>query len=45
MCTLGDQLQFPLKATVVGELVEVVGIDERSRYLRRGAERYGGVVD
>jgi hypothetical protein len=36
MCTLGDQLQFPLKASVVGEMVEVVGIDERRSDLRRG---------
>ena len=36
MGTLGDQLQFPLTATVVGEPVEVVGIDERSSELRRG---------
>ena len=36
MCTLGEELQFPLKATVVGEMVEVVGIDERRSDLRRG---------
>jgi hypothetical protein len=36
MCTLGDQLQFPLKATVVGELVKVVEIDEKRSGLRRG---------
>ena len=36
MCTLGEQLQFPLKATVVGELVEVVGIDKRCNSLGRG---------
>jgi hypothetical protein len=36
MCTLGEQVQSPLKATVVGELVEVVGIDERHSGLRRG---------
>ena len=36
MCTLGEKLRFPLKATVVGEVVEVVGIDERRSDLRRG---------
>jgi hypothetical protein len=36
MCTLGEELRFPLKATVVGELVEVVGIDERRSSLGRG---------
>jgi hypothetical protein len=36
MCTLGEELRFPLKATVVGELVEVVGIDERRSGLGRG---------
>jgi hypothetical protein len=36
MCTLADELRFPLKATVVGELVEVMGIDERRSGLRRG---------
>ena len=36
VCTLGEQLRFPLKARVVGEVVEVVGIDERRSDLRRG---------
>jgi hypothetical protein len=36
MCMMGEELQFPLKATVVGEMVEVVGIDERRSDLRRG---------
>ena len=36
MCTLGEQLRFPLKATVVGEAVEIVGIDDRLSDLRRG---------
>jgi hypothetical protein len=47
MCTLGEQLRFPLKATVVGEAVEVVGIDERHSDLRRGVVarvRRGGAL-
>jgi hypothetical protein len=47
MCTLGDQLQFPLKASVVGEMVEVVGIDERHSGPRCGVVarvRRGGQV-
>jgi hypothetical protein len=36
MCTLGEQLQFPLKATVIGEMVDVVEIDERRSSLGRG---------
>ena len=36
VCTLGDELKFPLKATVVGEPVKVVGIDEGRSSLRRG---------
>jgi hypothetical protein len=36
VCTLGDELTFPLKATVVGEPVELVGIDEGRSGLRRG---------
>ena len=36
MCTLGDQLRFPLKATVVGERVEVLGLDDARSDLRRG---------
>ncbi|MDY7079082.1 MAG: calcium-binding protein [Chloroflexota bacterium] len=36
MCTLGDELRFPFKATVVGESVEVVGIDGGRSGLRRG---------
>lgn len=36
VCTLGDELRFSLKATVVGEPVKVVGIDERRSSLRRG---------
>lgn len=36
MYTLGEELLFPLKATVVGEMVEVMGIDEGRSNLRRG---------
>jgi hypothetical protein len=37
MCTLGEELWFPLKATLVGETVEVVGIDEKHSSLWCGA--------
>jgi hypothetical protein len=36
LCTLGERLHFPLKAKVLGEAVEVVGLDERQSTLRRG---------
>jgi hypothetical protein len=36
MCALGEELRFPLSATVVGEPVAVIGIDERRSGLRRG---------
>lgn len=36
MCMLGEELRFPLSATVVGELVAVIGIDERRSSLSRG---------
>ena len=36
LCTLGERLSFPLKARVLGEVVEVVGLDDRQSDLRRG---------
>jgi hypothetical protein len=37
MAALADGLGFPLKATVMGETLEVVGIDDGRSGLRRGA--------
>jgi hypothetical protein len=36
LCTLDDNLKFPLQATVLGEMVEVVGLDESRSGLRHG---------
>ncbi len=36
LVTLQDNLPFPFQAKVIGEPVEVVGIDERRSDLRRG---------
>lgn len=36
LCTLDDHLKFPLQAKVLGQIVEVTGLDERRSDLRRG---------
>ena len=36
LCTLEERLCFPLKARVLGQVVEVVGLDEQQSGLRRG---------
>ena len=36
LCTLDDNLTFPLQVTVLGEIVEVVGLDESRSGLRHG---------
>jgi hypothetical protein len=36
LCTLDDNLSFPLQAEAMGEPVEVIGLDDRRSSLRRG---------
>ena len=36
LCTLEDNLSFPLQAEAMGEPVEVIGLDGRRSSLRRG---------
>ncbi len=36
LCTLGDNLSFPLQAEALGEPVEVIGLDDRRSSLRKG---------
>ena len=36
LCTLEDNLDFPLQAEAMGEPVEVIGLDSRRSSLRRG---------
>src|SRR5512139_2510595 len=36
LCTLDDNLSFPLQAEAMGEQVEVIGLDSRRSSLRRG---------
>jgi hypothetical protein len=36
LCTLDGNLKFPLQAKVLGQIVEVTGLDERRSDLRRG---------
>ena len=36
LCTLGDNLNFPLQAEAMGEQVEVIGLDDRRSSLRKG---------
>lgn len=36
LCTLGDNLSFPLQAEAMGERVEVIGLDDRRSSLRVG---------
>jgi len=36
LCTLEDNLSFPLQAEALGEPVEVIGLDSRRSSLRRG---------
>ena len=36
LCTLDERLHFPLQAMVLGELVQVVGLDDALSSLRRG---------
>ena len=35
-CTLGDNLNFPLQAEVMGEPVEAIGLNNRRSSLRKG---------
>jgi len=36
LCTLEDNLNFPLQAEALGEQVEVIGLDSRQSSLRKG---------
>jgi hypothetical protein len=36
LCTLEDNLSFPLQAEALGEQVEVIGLDDRRSSLRKG---------
>ncbi|MCX6032015.1 MAG: hypothetical protein NT169_22305 [Chloroflexi bacterium] len=36
LCTLEDNLSFPLQAEALGEPVEVIGLDDRRSSLRKG---------
>ena len=36
LCTLEDNLSFPLQAETMGEQVEVIGLDDRRSSLRKG---------
>lgn len=36
LCTLDDNLSFPLQAEALGEQVEVIGLDDRQSSLRKG---------
>jgi hypothetical protein len=36
LCALDDNLNFPLQAQVMGEPVEVIGLDDRRSSLRKG---------
>ena len=36
LCTLDDNLSFPLQAEALGEQVEVIGLDDRRSGLRKG---------
>jgi hypothetical protein len=36
LCTLDEQLNFPLQARALGDLVEVIGLNEAQSSLRRG---------
>jgi len=36
LCTLDDNLNFPLQAEILGEPVEVIGLDDRRSSLRKG---------
>jgi hypothetical protein len=36
LCTLDDNLSFPLQAEALGEQVEVIGLDDRRSSLRKG---------
>jgi len=36
LCTLDDHLNFPLQAELLGEQVEVIGLDNRRSNLRKG---------
>jgi hypothetical protein len=36
LCTLEDNLNFPLQAEAMGEPIEVIGLDDRRSSLRKG---------
>ena len=36
LCTLDDNLSFPLQAEAMGDQVEVIGLDDRRSSLRKG---------